>query len=608
MSDPVSEVLAGIQSLRHSPGDANQRQFWIAYCQRVAALCVADAVLVVWHGPTGVQVLGTSGPDVTLPVLEASAFARAIRKGFAVSPMGNTQTPGARVLVPLLGGADRFLCLLLPSAPPERLNELVLRARLVADVAPGGGPAAEGQEQALAAMLQLASLVYTDRRFATAAYRLVNGLVSHDETIGLAALGWREGAYVRLIALSHHDQFERRAEWVRRIETALEEAADQDRMIDHVSRLDDREPSADATGLLTTRAHEQLLVLSGARQAITVPVGTMEGGGEMVLMVLGFDSALSPGLSRRLSFLAELIEPVMRTLKRRDAGLWQRLRHGTHRGLSWLFGSDRVAVKVATVLLSAGLLYGVFGTLPHRVEGFATLVTDQTRIFAAPFDGTVEEASRNPGESVDAGETLIVMETEDLLLQRGELQADLRRQLAEVRRARTSGQLVEAEIASARSEQIRARLDRVEADLERAVIRAGSSGVVVEGERQALLGLPVRQGDPLYRLARLEALYLRIDVPEVGAHFVEPGEQGEFAFLSRPGVVVPIRVTRVIPMARVRDGEGAVFEVVAQMEADAEDWWRPGMEGIAKIDQGDRAVFWVLGHRLFDRLRIWFWW
>ena len=609
MSDRVGEVIAGLQALRYQAPQTTGA-YWADYCRLVRELCVAHEVWVVDVRAEQISILGHAGADAQqgvahngeVPKWLAGMLERVRQRGFAISPDGEGATPGARLVVPMAQSDDRYLVLRLDAGEVARANELMLRARLVADIAPEGD---QGQPDTgdgiLTEYLQLVAQLSVHDRFATAAYALVNGLVGQDETIGLAALGWRDGAYIKLQALSHYDRFERRTEWVKRVEAALEEAADQDRVIHYPADQINEQPGI-------TRAHHQLQIHSGASAILTLPVGEMIGDGELVLLVMSYEHPLGEARERRLSLLVELIYPLLNRMRRREASPLVRLRDQYRAAAGWLLGSDRLALKSGMLVISLLLLYGIFGTLNHRVEGSARLVTDEVRVFAAPFEGRVEEAAFNPGEPVASGDVLARMDIEDLLLQRGELQADLRRQVAEVRRARATGELVDAEIAAARVEQARARLARVESRLEQAQIVSSFDGIVVEGERQALLGRPVRQGDALYRLAQLEGMYLRIDIPQDAIHFIEPGESGEFVFLSRPGEALPLTVSRIVPMARVEPGQGAFFEVIAEPQAAPSDWWRPGMEGVARIDQGRRSVLWVLGHRLINRLRVWLWW
>jgi hypothetical protein len=48
--------------------------------------------------------------------------------------------------------------------------------------------------------------------------------------------------------------------------------------------------------------------------------------------------------------------------------------------------------------------------------------------------------------------------------------------------------------------------------------------------------------------------------------------------------------------------------ITAEMLESPQAWWRPGMTGLARIDVGDKNIFWILTHRLVDNLRLLLWW
>ena len=53
---------------------------------------------------------------------------------------------------------------------------------------------------------------------------------------------------------------------------------------------------------------------------------------------------------------------------------------------------------------------------------------------------------------------------------------------------------------------------------------------------------------------------------------------------------------------------GVVFEARAGLQSAPADWWRPGMTGIAKIDMGERSLWWIFTHKTSDYLRRKLWW
>lgn len=80
----------------------------------------------------------------------------------------------------------------------------------------------------------------------------------------------------------------------------------------------------------------------------------------------------------------------------------------------------------------------------------------------------------------------------------------------------------------------------------------------------------------------------------------------EIAFASQPKQKFPARVVLIEPVATTQNTEN-FFIVRARLEEVPEDWWRPGMGGISKIEAGHRTFFWIIFHRTIDFLRMFFW-
>jgi len=260
------------------------------------------------------------------------------------------------------------------------------------------------------------------------------------------------------------------------------------------------------------------------------------------------------------------------------------------------------------LVAAMALLFVLLGTWPHEVEAPAELRTDSTRLISAPYDGFFDEIRVTAGDDVTGGQLLGTLDVQDLYLQESEVRADIRRYGAEADRARAAGEMADMEIANARQAQARARLDRVLYLLEQSRLEAPFDGVIVDGERSELLGTPVRQGDQLFRIARIEGLYAVLQVPERDVRYLEGATGGELRLLSQPGVDIPFTIETLIPMAQVRGQEGNHFLVKVRLDTEARDWWRPGMAGMARIDAGRANIAWLLTHRLIDQLRITFWW
>src|SRR5690606_6443687 len=142
--------------------------------------------------------------------------------------------------------------------------------------------------------------------------------------------------------------------------------------------------------------------------------------------------------------------------------------------------------------------------------------------------------------------------------------------------------------------------------LRQSQLTAPFPAVVIEGDLRQRLGAPVRQGDPLFKLARLDRLYVEAEVNERDVHEILDRTNGEIAFLAQPKRKFPVRIVRVEPAAMPKEGE-TVFLVRSEFATPPEPWWRPGMSGICKINVDRRTLIWILTHRTIDFLRLFLW-
>ena len=97
-----------------------------------------------------------------------------------------------------------------------------------------------------------------------------------------------------------------------------------------------------------------------------------------------------------------------------------------------------------------------------------------------------------------------------------------------------------------------------------------------------------------------------VRVPEDRIDGFRPGLEGSLRFQARPEEVRRIRVTRIAPASSRRDGRN-VYELEARGDDLRGDWLRAGMEGTARVDLGERQVWWIVLHPFLDffRMRLW---
>lgn len=600
------EVVGELHRLRAESPEVQGH--WDRLCRSMRLLGRADAaVILIEDSENQWLVLGQDPAPAgwlidQLSDVRPDLSKRALTKGFAVLPRGDAGHGSRLIGAVRVLGLDRAIVLLdIPGTEKANLNELLLRVQVAASLPPMPAPETSittASDPELVNVVDLVASVMRERRFPVAALALVNGIVARFD-LTQVALGWDSRGYVRIQAISHLDRFERKMEESRNLEAAFEEAVDQASLIEV--------PGSDESTLIV-HANQQLRQSLGHGWVCTLPLSQDSEDPRAALMIAGGEEQrLSPDRLRYLQLALDLLLPWLSDLRARDRWWWLRLGAWARDRLSRLLGREDVGRKVLAALASVAVFFLVFGKWDFRVEVPAQLATDSTRQLGAPFDGFVAEVFHSAGDVLQDQAVLAELDTQDLYLEESEMLADISRFRAEADLARAENRLAELEIARARQAQAEARLARVRYQIAQAALKAPFAGVVVEGERRDLLGAPVRQGDPLFRIARVENLYLVLSLSERDVRFLKNSLDGEAALLARPDQRIPFEIRTLIPMAEVRDQDGNFFEMKADITGESLDWWRPGMTGVGKIDVGKKPILWILTHRLIDDLRLWLW-
>lgn len=595
----ADELLAALRELRHNPRGPD---YWTTLCVCMAALCRAQSAVVV-QSRDGLQwtPLATSASPPSwleeMGVWVAEMGDRAMKQGHAFQPHSHL---GYVCLVRLLeDGVATLLVMAIPASERANLSELMLRAQLVSDLPrQGSGVSAVTSDTALLDLLDLNAKVMQESSFGAAALTLVNGLASRGD-FEQVALGWLEpSGYVRVQAISHLDRFERKMENIVLLESAMEEALDQ--------HSDVYYPNPDGAGLVTL-AHERLQRVLGQRQIATLVLGQGAQDGPAVLMLIRPEPAFVPAALAELSVVLHLLLPWLEQSKNHSRPWWVRARDVSRLTVKRWFSPEHPAKKAISVVVGMVLAFLVFGSWPHRIEAGMELVTDSTQIISSPFDGYLASVEVTLGDTVLKDQSLASLDTRDVVLQASDYQSEATRFMAEADRARALNQAAETEIALARAQQAQAKYDRAIFQLRQAKLQAPFSGVIVEGERKELTGMPVRQGDQVLKLARIEGLYGVLSVSERDIHFVPEKARGVIRLLSAPDQLIPFEMETLVPTAQVRGEAGNQFLIKVKLLQDPKPWWRPGMSGLALIEGGDRNVLWLMTHKLVDTIRLMLW-
>ncbi len=598
------EALARLEACRVFEGPL--KEFWRKFVQTGAEIAQGTAARIVVRAQNEWRLVSGWPDPREFPVSMAGAAfnalaEQALAEGIAAAGSPDGMRPGL-VVVALAGNTEELALLVVAVSPGIRENLLAAGSllRLAADT-----PLLYLRQRQLekskrdlahyAQALEVLAATNAHTRFLSVAMALANELAARLQCTRVS-LGWNEGAYVRMKAISGTDRFEKKMDAVQRLEAAMEEARDQDEEILFP-------PGADSEAV--TRDHAAYAQGEKVTGLLSVPV-RIDGEPAGVITLERVGSGFSEYDAMAVRVIADQASRRLADLNASDRWFGARWARAARGWFARFLGPRQTWLKVAAVAGAAFLLFATFVPLPYRVNAKFIVRADALQYLPVPYDGYLGEVFVRPGDIVKAGDVLLKLDTSDLLVEQAAAIAEVRRYAAEAEKSEADRKLADFRASRALEAQSQARVDLVKYRLARSELRAPFDGVIVEGDLRERIGAPVHAGDVLIKISQLTGLYVEMRVPERDIDLVADSKGAEVAFTTRPEDTFAVTIARIEPSA-VADREGNSFVVRGQIRAKA-DWLRPGMSGVAKIAAGQRSLLWISTHRLVDFLRLKLWW
>jgi multidrug resistance efflux pump len=460
-------------------------------------------------------------------------------------------------------------------------------------------------------VLQFAAAFATADGFQQGSANLCNELAAKMGA-SRVSLGWvhrhREGgSKVKLKALSHTEEFDKRQELSTQIVKAMEECVDAEEVVQF-------DPTGQASTANVQREAAALSRLEGGSRVVSLPL-RRKTGDVIGVMTLEFpvEKPATPQETTSLAVAADLLAPQLHDRYQNDRYLI------TKAGLSAKeLGLNIIRPRYVTAKLIAGAVIGLllFVTLyrpMYQVKAPFTLVAESKYTISSPLEnGVIKDVLVEPrsDQVVEAGTVLLKFETFDLEKQKQsavarKAQAEIKRQQALAAPGRDKA--ADARIAAEEIKEADADINYFDSQIARATIKAPITGIVLSGDLKDRRGATVKLGDTLFEMAPADAIRVDLFVPERDIQRVATGSVGQLSTSSMPGVKHDFKVTRVVPAAEPRQN-ATVYRVQAEIaSAQAGKDWLPGMEGEARIDVEKKPLIWIWTHRLteFVQMKLW---
>jgi multidrug efflux pump subunit AcrA (membrane-fusion protein) len=273
---------------------------------------------------------------------------------------------------------------------------------------------------------------------------------------------------------------------------------------------------------------------------------------------------------------------------------------------------------VAAGIILALIFVTFFKPMYHVSAKFEFVPLTQ-RTISAPFEGVLEKIADSPGKNrvlmpgdqVKKGQLLLLMDVEELTLQRNASEQEANEKRAEATKARGEGDTATAKADDFAADKAESDAKYYDEQINRGHIVAPIDGTILSGDLEKKVGMMVKQEDELFVIGQPQNLQAKLSVNERDIQDVRDSLSlskhgtGTLSTDSNPGGSYNFKINRIVPNGHPEDGS-SVFDVYADVDK-IEPTWQPGMQGEARVNVEDRRLAWIWTHRLVDFLRLHLW-
>jgi len=448
----------------------------------------------------------------------------------------------------------------------------------------------------LAKAMEILSAVNREGKFKGAIMALCNA-VAAQFNCERANAGFIKGTYVVLKAMNHTENFERKMQIIKDIESAMEECADQDAEILYPVPKD---------STYVVRATELLSNRYGPENVLSLPLRKAEKVRAVLTLERPLDKPFNQEENETIRLVCELCSPRLIDLYENDNWLPKPMVERSRELLSQFIAPQHSGVKFTVILIFLFLLIITFGKGMHKTESPFVLEATYQQVVPAPFDGYIKSVEVDVGDVVEAGKTnLGSLDTAELRLQLAQAKADKISYLTQTSAAMRDGETAKSQIAQANADKAEAQVKLLDYLVAQANLTSPISGTVVRGDLKRQIGAPVKTGDILFEVTPLESLRAELMVPEDQVSDIKVGQKGYLSTFSYPAKRIEFEVERINPIAEVKNQRN-IFKIRVRL-LNSYPWIRPGMEGVAQVHVGKKPYIWIWTHKVVDWIRMKLW-
>ena len=409
------------------------------------------------------------------------------------------------------------------------------------------------------------------------------------------SLGFVSKGRMKLAFMSHSEKFSAKMKIVKDLEDAMEECADQDRELIFP-------PIEGARYIyrqleLFSQEHDRTAIL-------TIPIHHSSEVEGVLMLERKADNEFTQEDLETLRLIVDLISPRLLDLEKYSSWIHKGI-EVSKRPFKFLASRENTLLKLIALIFISVVIFLCVARGDYNIEGSFRMEVLEEKTLAAPFEGILAKVNVKPGDKVKEGDLLGELDTLDIQLKIQELEAEILNLNKEYAIAVNERNTAKSQIAKAKLKGIVAQKLMNEELIKRGKLIAPADGVILSDDLTRLFRAPVKRGDELFVIGKVDELEAIAYIPEDQIPDLSEGMNGEAALAGHPEDRIEVEVTEIGSVAEVREQQN-VFKVRMAV-AHKPVWLRAGMEGLVKVKNGERALIWIWSRKAINWVRMKLW-
>lgn len=244
-----------------------------------------------------------------------------------------------------------------------------------------------------------------------------------------------------------------------------------------------------------------------------------------------------------------------------------------------------------SLLILAIIIVPFILPVENKIKGECEILPIE-KFYVRPLtDGILKTFLVKEGSHVKKGDIVALLDDEpfqkrlrEALTRRETIQANVIKYFGK-------GLMADYESERLRLKEVEVEIEFLQSELKKTKIVSEGTGIVITPQPRfsERIGKPLAKGEELIEIGAIGGMRLEVAVDEKDIKFVKEGQKIQFLLHSLPEKDFEVNVETIRQRAEVREG-GNFFIVEANLE-EKEEFFKPGMKGVAKIFTG-KAPLW----------------